>query len=107
MKADFKTGALWLMAGALLMWLVQPEDLVRPASAQLSGPAAARVELEYNSQTVEAASIQTKLIELGTGGWEVFSVTSTDAVVESPGADGRPHVISQRFEVTAKRTKKR
>ena len=74
--------------------------------AQLGGQAATSVEWEYNSQSVEAASIQTKLIELGTGGWEVFSVTSIDGVVETPGADGKPHVISQRFEVTAKRTKK-
>ena len=107
MKADFKTGALWLTVGALAMWLFQSDGVVRPVSAQLGGPAAASVEWEYNSQSVEAASIQTKLIELGSGGWEVFSVTSTDGVVESPGADGKPHVISQRFEVTAKRTKQR
>lgn len=106
MKTDFKTGALWLLVGAFVMWLFQPDGLVRPVSAQLGGQAATSVEWEYNSQSVEAASIQTKLIELGTGGWEVFSVTSIDGVVETPGADGKPHVISQRFEVTAKRTKK-
>lgn len=106
MKADFRTGAVWLMVGAALVWVAQPGDWARLATAQ-TGTAAAVVEWEYNSQSVEAASIQTKLVELGSGGWEVFSVTSTDGMVESPGADGKPHVISQRFEVTAKRPKQK
>jgi hypothetical protein len=44
---------------------------------------------------------------LGSAGWEVFSVTSTDRRVESNGVDVKPHVITQRFEVTAKRIKKK
>lgn len=106
MKVDFKTGAVWLVVGAALVWIARPNDLVRPATAQTGSPAVV-VEWEYNSQSVEAVSIQTKLVEMGSGGWEVFSVTSTDGMVESPGADGKPHVISQRFEVTAKRLKKK
>ncbi len=106
MKADFKTGAVWLVVGAALVWISQPGDWVRPVTAQTGVPAAV-VEWEYNSQSIDAASIQTKLVELGNGGWDVFSVVSTDAVVESPGTDGKPHVISQRFEVTAKRSKKK
>ena len=106
MKADFQSGAVWLVIGAALVWIAQPGDWVRPVTAQTGVPAAV-VEWEYNSQSVEAASIQTKLVEMGSGGWEVFSVTSTDGMVESPGADGKPHVISQRFEVTAKRLKKK
>lgn len=105
MKADFKTGAVWLVVGAALVWIARPGDWVRPVTAQ-TGTAAAVVEWEYNSQNVEAASVQTKLNELGSAGWEVFSVSSTDAVVDTAG-DGKPHVLTQRFEVSAKRPKKR
>ena len=105
MKADFKTGAMWLVIGAALVWIARPGDWVRPATAQM-GAAAAAVEWEYNSQSVDAASIQTKLTELGSAGWEVFAVTSTDGVVDTAG-DGKPHVTTKQFEVSAKRPKKR
>ncbi|MEK6262234.1 MAG: hypothetical protein AABP62_26855 [Planctomycetota bacterium] len=105
MKADFKTGAVWLVIGAALVWIARPGDWVRPVTAQTGVPATV-VEWEYNSQSVDAASIQTKLTELGTAGWEVFSVASTDGVVDNAG-DGKPHVVTQRFEVSAKRPKKR
>ena len=85
MKADFKTGAVWLVIGAALVWIARPGDWVRPVTAQTGTPAVV-VEWEYNSQSVEAASIQTKLTELGTAGWDVFSVTSTDAVVDDTTA---------------------
>ena len=106
MKADFKTGAVWFLAGVLVMWLAQPDGFVRPVSAQGGAQAAINAEYEYNSQSVEAASIQTKLTELGSAGWEVFSVTSTDGVVDNAG-DGKPHVVTQRFEVSAKRARKK
>ena len=105
MKADFKTGAVWLVMGAALVWVARPGDWVRPATAQV-GTAVAVVEWEYNSQSVDAASIQTKLTELGIAGWEVFSVMSTDAIVDTAG-DGKPHVVTQRFEVSAKRAKRK
>ena len=105
MKADFKTGAVWLVIGAALVWIAQPGDWVRPVTAQ-TGTTAAVVEWEYNSQSVDAASIQTKLTELGTAGWDVFSVTSSDAVVDDTAGDGKPHVVTRRFEVSAKRPKK-
>ena len=105
MKADFKTGVVWLVIGAALVWIAQPSEWVRPATAQTGSPAAV-VKWEYNSQSIDAASIQTKLTELGSAGWEVFSVTSTDGVVDNAG-DGKPHVITQRFEVTAKRARKK
>ena len=105
MKANFKTGAVWLVIGAALVWIARPGDWVRPVTAQTGSPAAV-VEWEYNSQSVDAASIQTKLTELGTTGWEVYSVMSTDAIVDTAG-DGKPHVVTQRFEVTAKRARKK
>jgi hypothetical protein len=75
-------------------------------SAQVGVQAVGSVANEYNSQSVNAASLQTKLIELGTAGWEVFSVVSTNGSVDT-GGDGKPHVITQRFEVTSKRVKRR
>jgi len=105
MKADFKTGAVWLVIGAVLVWIAPSGDWARPVTAQTGAPAAA-VEWEYNSQSIDVASIQSKLTELGTAGWEVFAVTSTDGVVDNAG-DGKPHVVTQRFEVTAKRAGKK
>ncbi len=105
MKANFKSGAVWLGIGAALVWIARPGDWVRPVTAQ-TGAAVAVVEWEYNSQSVEAASVQTKLNELGSTGWEVFSVSSSDRVVDNAG-DGKPHIITERFEVSAKRPKKR
>ena len=49
MKANVKTGALWFLAGALVMSLARPDSLIRPASAQ-EAQAASNVEYEYNSQ---------------------------------------------------------
>ena len=106
MRSQFHTGLVCLGLGLGLSWLFMSSGSTQQAVAQV-GAGNAVVEWEYNSQSVEAASIQTKLVEMGSGGWEVFSVTSTDGMVESPGADGKPHVISQRFEVTAKRLKKK
>ena len=106
MKADFKAGGVWLVIGAALVWIARPDDWVRPVTAQTGSPAAV-AEWEYNSQSIEAASIQTKLTELGTAGWDVFSVTSTDAVVDDTTGDGKPHVVTRRLEVTAKRARKK
>ena len=33
MKADFKTGAVWLTIGAALVWIARPGDWVRPVTA--------------------------------------------------------------------------
>lgn len=93
------------MVGAALIWVAQPDGWVRPLTAQM-GTTDAIIEWEYNSQSIDATSIQVKLTELGNAGWEVFAVTSTDGVVDN-AADGKPHVVTQRFEVTAKRARKR
>ncbi len=105
MKANLKSGAVWLVIGAALVWIARPGDWVRPATAQM-GATAAVVEWEYTSQNVDAASVQTKLNEIGSAGWEAFSVSSTDATVDTAG-DGKPHVVTQRMEISAKRPKKR
>lgn len=59
---------------------------------------------EYQTASVETGSLATKLMEFGRDGWEVFSIVSTDATVDT-GADGKPHVVNLRVEVTAKRPK--
>lgn len=73
----------------------------RPARA---AAVAATTNWEYQTASVDAASLATKLIECGRDGWEVFAIVSTDAIVEN-APDGKPHVTTQRFEVTAKRPK--
>jgi hypothetical protein len=59
---------------------------------------------EYQTASVELASLATKLTEFGRDGWEVFSLMHTDGVVDT-GADGKPHIVYLRAEVTAKRPK--
>ena len=75
------------------------------AAAQVS-PAAEAIVWEYTTTNVDTGSLQTKLMELGTAGWEEVAVTATDNKLDT-GADGLAHVTLQRMEVTAKRTKKK
>lgn len=66
--------------------------------------AAAVAGWEYQTSSVELASLATKLTEFGRDGWEVFSLMHTDGIVDT-GADGKPHITYTRVEVTAKRPK--
>lgn len=61
---------------------------------------------EYKTSSIDAASLQTHLTSLGSDGWEAFSITTTDAIVDT-GPDGKPHLTTQRFEVTARRKARR
>lgn len=93
----------WLPACALAgiagFTLIRSEMQPRPAHA-----AAGAAGWDYQTASVELGSLSTKLTEFGRDGWEVFSIVNTDATVDN-GADGKPHVINLRVEVTAKRPK--
>lgn len=106
MNTTMKTGMSGFVIGLSVVWLLTSSTTNVCINAQTT-TSPATVEWEYNSISVDAPSIQTQLATLGSAGWEVFSVTSTDGMVESNGTDGKPHVITQRFEVTAKRLKKK
>ncbi len=69
------------------------------AYAQLTADA---TNWEYKTTSIDSASLQTTLTALGADGWDVFSVTTSDASVET-GPDGKAHMTTQRFEVIAKR----
>jgi hypothetical protein len=57
---------------------------------------------EYNTVTVEAASLQAKLGELATDGWEVFSLDDYESKVEG-GDNNQPRLTVEKYQVTAKR----
>ncbi len=66
--------------------------------------AAANAGWEYQTASVELGSLSTKLNDLGKDSWDVVMIIPTDSVVDN-GPDGKPHVLVQRVEVTAKRPK--
>lgn len=89
-----------LIAGAVVMGLRPQESTVLA-----QGPAG-RTTWEYQTLSVDLPSLAARLNELGGEGWEVFSIISTDGVVDTQ-ADTKPHVLCQRVEVTAKRPRTR
>lgn len=94
-----------LVIGCMLSGLnVLPWGSGRVAHAQGADSGQA-VTWEYKTTSIDAASLQTHLTSLGADGWEAFSITTTDASVDT-GPDGKPHLTTQRFEVSAKRKSK-
>lgn len=96
----------WLAAAALavVMGTLSSTAFRSDRHAAQAHAAAAVAGWEYQTASVELASLATKLTEFGRDGWEVFSLMHTDGVVET-GADGKPHITYTRVEVTAKRPK--
>ena len=105
---DWKRGTIAATFGLLVGYLLFG---ARDASLPMSNLASAQVASgdsivwEYSSISIDAASLQTKLISMGVDGWDVFSIVSTDGLVDT-GADAKPHLVTQRFEVTGKRKRR-
>ena len=78
--------------------------LVSKASAQVVGTVD-RESWEYQTNSIDAASLQSMLTVMGADGWEVFSVTGTDGIIDT-GHDGKSHLNTQRFEIFAKRKRR-
>ena len=72
------------------------------AQTVVSAPPA---QWEYTAVAIDTMSLQAKLATMGVDGWEVISVTPTDAVVDT-GHDGKMHVTTTRFEITGKRKRR-
>jgi hypothetical protein len=100
-----QTMKLWMLPAALALllsvghipWQGHPQ-----ASAQVASFKA--TAWDYQTASVEAGNLNAKLLELGRDGWEAFAIVSSDAVVDN-APDGKPHLTTLRFEVTAKRPK--
>jgi hypothetical protein len=90
-------GGLAIAVAAAAVWFSG-----RSATEALAQAPAARTQWDYQSASTELASLSNKLTELGNDGWEVVSVISTDATVDSQ-VDTKPHLLCQRVEVVAKR----
>src|SRR5262249_2627336 len=78
----------------LFGWRTDSTPIATTAHAQTSVASAAAV-WEYSTSSIDVPSLQAKLTVMGVDGWEVISVTATDALVDT-GPDGKMHVLSQR-----------
>ena len=104
-KREFLLFAIGLAAGYLLFGT--RGNSLAPVKEAMAQATAARdaIVWEYRTSSTDVISLQAILTALGADGWEVFSITSVDAILDT-GPDGKPHVTSQRLEVTAKRTRR-
>ena len=73
----------------------------RPAESYQgdAGPA----KWQYTAVNINANELAVKLTELGNDGWEVFSVVPAESKVD--GSDGTARVISDKYDVSAKKRK--
>ena len=92
-----KFGILGLVLMLTALWLFNQ------AAPTYSAPSENEVvKWEYSTTGLEASVLPAKLTELGNDGWDVFSIVRTDSVVEQ-GNDGKTHLTTSQFQVTAKR----
>lgn len=105
MALQFRTTALGAVAGVCMGWLVLTATMSQDVAAQAT-PVPEGIVWEYNTVSLDTASLQAKLTELGADGWEVFAIVNSDLVLDQTN-DSRPHLIAQRVEVTSKRARKK
>jgi len=60
---------------------------------------------DYATASIDAGSLQAHLTELGNAGWDVFSIDRAGMVLDQP-ADGKTHLVAERYQVSAKRPSK-
>jgi hypothetical protein len=87
--------ALTLGAGTIL-WSFAEVTAQAPASSPRP------LRWDYQSVGVEFSGLPARLTDLGNDGWEVVIVLNTDSTVEN-NAENRPHLLTQRVEIVAKR----
>ena len=66
--------------------------------------AAALSGWDYQTASVDLASLTPKLMELSKDGWEVINIISIDTMIDQT-PDGKAHILTQRVEVTSRRPK--
>ena len=60
----------------------------------------------FTTATVDLGSLAGTLSELGTQGWEVFSVDHVVSYLDQQEADGKTRLVVEKMQVTAKRPQK-
>lgn len=105
MALQFRTTIFGAVAGLGVGWLLLSSSANQRVAAQATPAGDGRI-WEYNTVSIEPASMQAKLTELGADGWEVFAIVNSDLVLDQTN-DSRPHLITQRVEVTSKRPRKK
>jgi len=105
MAKSAQTTFLGAVAGLGIGWVLLTVMAHQPVSAEANAPTEG-VVWEYNTVSLEPASMQAKLTELGADGWEVFAIVNSDLVLDQTN-DSRPHLITQRVEITSKRPRKK
>ena len=67
--------------------------------------AAAETKTEYTVVTIDANTLSAKVTELAGQGWDVVTITVLEAKVDGGGAT--PKVITEKYDVTCRRTVKK
>ncbi|MGE5193935.1 MAG: hypothetical protein ACM3U2_15685 [Deltaproteobacteria bacterium] len=65
-------------------------------------PGKASAKWEYSTATVDSASLQAKLEELGNDGWEVFSIERSRQFIEQDPAN-KTRLVADQYQVTGRR----
>jgi hypothetical protein len=60
------------------------------------------VKWEYNTATVEAGELQTRLAEFGANGWEVFSVQQASQYLEQDQGP-KTRLIVEKYQITGRK----
>src|SRR5262245_5104571 len=71
-----------------------------PSAYSYADPAAPPPQ--YMTAAVDANSLEGKLGDLTRENWEIFSITTASQSIDQ-GADGKTHIIVDKFQVTARR----
>lgn len=104
MSLQFRKAFLGAVAGLGVGWVIL--STTNQHVAAQATPVGEGIIWEYNTVSLEPASMQAKLTELGLDGWEVFAIVNSDLALDQTN-DSRPHLITQRVEVTSKRARKK
>src|SRR5262249_35295198 len=95
------TGTLTLTALCLALGaLVGAGVFSVPPAYSYADPAAPPPQ--YMTTAVDANSLEGKLGDLARDNWEIFSVATSSQSIDQ-GADGKTHIIVEKFQVTARR----
>lgn len=67
-------------------------------------PAKPAARWEYKTTTVDAASLQPGLDDMGADGWEIFSIERAGQVIEQT-PDNKTRLVADKYQVTGRRSR--
>jgi hypothetical protein len=96
------TGTITLAVLCLAIGAWLGAEPFKPASAFSYPDPAAIQPPQYTTTIVEANSLEGKIGDLARENWEIFSITTASSSIDQ-GADGKTHIVVDKFQVTARR----